>query len=220
MLNNVSINNAHQLNIKSILLDFDGVIASESTKILCDTCYQFISEHIHIEYVVFSDMFRTFMPFPLSISKSAILKATGLEDLGASFIERINSVSADISGATFCLDFCRKKDIPVYVFSTGDGRAKKYDEIKSMIDPDYIVIDPGLSKLVPSSYTRLFHSKNINPQECLVIDDSYAALGSAKHAGAITGLMKNSMNCSDCFDKYSAFIDYIFDDLDQLTEYL
>lgn len=52
MLNNVSINNAHQLNIKSILLVDELSLRQRAQRFYVTRVINLYPEHIHIEYVV------------------------------------------------------------------------------------------------------------------------------------------------------------------------
>lgn len=93
-------------------------------------------------------------------------------------------------GAIDLLNFLKDKNIPRGIASmAGEGNFKFYIENFSLLnffDREHIVYDDGKipGKPDPTIYLTAFRKLNINPKDCVVVEDSVPGIESAYRAGA------------------------------------
>ena len=138
-----------------------------------------------------------------------------------SIFEKAHTTGIAKKGLTVLLDYLNKNN---YLVCAGSSSTYSYvAELISTLDKpyhfDYICCGDMVTKCKPDPEIFLNCAKalNVEPENCLVLEDSKNGIIAAKNAGMISGFIYDTVSKDE---QFSHLIDHEFQNLSQVIDYL
>lgn len=212
------------MNIKGILIDFDGVISRNSVLVAQHFSYEFINSLEPIPFETFQSYFKLATCFSQEQAIKLFFTSLGLDNELPRFLEEFKSlhsynnmtIEIDNNFSSF-IDYCDKNDLKYSIFSLAEPeRMQKL----GLCDVDAIYPLRDMSKANKSVFLRVISDLDIVPGQWIYIDDNPLALRAGKRSGFHTVMMLNDVFTINDYHIYSNYIDHAVENFPELERYI
>lgn len=208
-----------------ILIDFDGVISKNSVLYNFRTAHQFINQFIPVPFESVFHFLKSTTAFSMRDTLSFLFSSLGISDISELQQEQLlknlykNYTSIEIEEYFYhFLDFCDKKSIRYFIFSSADKVLKEIPEFCNRVGIKNIYNLEGRSKADSNTYLSLAKDLKINLEKAILIDDTPLALQVGKLHGLTTIMMINDVFTLEDFQTFKSYIDYKINTFSDLGE--
>lgn len=183
-----------------ILVDFDGVVSRNGVKIIFDFFYRFVNRYTPFPQEALMDFFKATISYPTSKTIPLFFTSLGIENRMKQFSEELmqltefeNRIITIEKDFFHFLDICDTEKIPYRIFSAAANNAKRLTGLFERIKKEYIFNLEERPKSDIKTFIYASEKLGIDPDKCVLIDDSPIALRSAHIAGMTTVMMYNNI---------------------------
>lgn len=213
-------------SIKTIFLDFDGVITPRTPQIFAELTYRIINAHTFLSEQTIINYFQSIINFSPWEGISFFFNELGLQHLIPEIEVAykkliINNLKfeAMIDKDFFLLvEYLNNNGIKWKIVSLG---ATEHLTKIDVIQPKNIYNLNAKSKANPQTFKNMIESLGDVPEECMIIDDGILSIRAAKLNGFHTVFMQtNFYGTEEDYQLYKKFVDHRVFNLKELIEYI
>ena len=186
---------------KCLLLDFDGVISRNSTADIMNTTYAFISEFKDINRLLFDELFKALVPFPLFESVNFFMSSIGLEDKKELLLSKIKTITHDTSEFESLTTEWSKLGYTIKIYSSSRHYGNGSSPFKSQLPNDLFIKTDLHSKIDSNSFRNIATGLDISPENIVYVDDCPMAVCIAKSIGIHAIMLINNVYTMNDFKK-------------------
>ena len=205
---------------KGLLLDFDGVISRNSTADIMNATYAFISEFKDINRILFDELFKALVPFPLFESVNFFMSSIGLEDKKELLLSRIKKITHDTSEFESLMAEWSKLGFSIKIYSSSRHYSNGSSPFKSQLPNDLFIQTGSHSKIDSNSFRNIATGLDISPENIIYVDDCPMAVCIAKSIGIHAIMLINNVYTINDFNKTLNYNYQGITSLSQLTPLL
>jgi beta-phosphoglucomutase-like phosphatase (HAD superfamily) len=205
---------------KCLLLDFDGVISRNSTADIMNATYAFISEFKDINRILFDELFKALVPFPLFESVNFFMSSIGLEDKKELLLSKIKTITHDTSEFESLTAEWSELGFTIKIYSSSRYYNNGNTPFKSPYKNDLFIQTDSHSKIDPNSFRNIAADLDISPKNIIYVDDCPMAVCSAKSIGIHAVMLINNVFTMNDFKKTLNYNCQSITSLSQLTPLL
>lgn len=205
---------------KCLLLDFDGVISRNSTADIMNATYAFISEFKDINRILFDELFKALVPFPLFESVNFFMSSIGLEDKKELLLSKIKKITHDTSEFEALAAEWGKLGFTIKIYSSSRHYSNENSPFTSPLPHDLFIQTDSHSKINPNSFRSIAADLDIPPKNIIYIDDCPMAVCIAKSIGIHAIMLINNVYTMNDFKKTLHYNCKSITSLSQLTPLL
>lgn len=213
------------MNIKSFLLDMDGLMI-DSEYLSYEIIRDIIAEH---NYTITEELYRSYIGKSNNFFATAISEAfqgvdgkAVLEEFRKRYFDYVDNGKLTIKKGIFeLLDEMDARKIKYAVASSNriDVITKNLTALKLLNRVDIIVCDGMVAKAKPDPDIFIEAAKRLStlPENCMVLEDSYAGIRAAYAAGCHSIMIPDMIQPDDEISKlYTYKMDSLFDVIDYI----
>jgi hypothetical protein len=205
---------------KCLLLDFDGVISRNSTADIMNATYAFISEFKDINRILFDELFKALVPFPLFESINFFMSSMGLEDKKELLLSKIKTITHDTSEFESLATEWSKFGYSIKIYSSSRHYNNGSSPFKLKHLNDLFIQTDSHSKINSNSFRNIANHLNISPENIIYVDDCPMAVCIAKSIGIHAVMLINNVYTINDFNKTLNYNCQSITSLSQLTPLL
>ena len=205
---------------KCLLLDFDGVISRNSTADIMNATYAFISEYKDINRILFDELFKALVPFPLFESINFFMSSIGLEDKKEFLLSKIKTITHDTSEFEYLITEWIELGFTIKVYSSSRHYGNGSSPFKSPHINNLFIQTDSHSKINSNSFRNIASDLGISPENIIYIDDCPMAVCIAKSIGIHAVMLINNVYTINDFNKTLNYNCQSITSLSQLTPLL
>lgn len=205
---------------KYLLLDFDGVISRNSTADIMNATYAFISEFKDINRILFDELFKALVPFPLFESINFFMSSIGLEDKKDLLLSKITKISHDTSEFESLTSEWNELGYTIKIYSSSRHYSNENHPFKSQLSNDIFIQTNSHSKINSNSFRDIATALDSSPGNIIYIDDCPMAVCIAKSIGIHAIMLINNVYTINDFNKTLNYNCQGITSLSQLTPLL
>lgn len=205
---------------KCLLLDFDGVISRNSTADIMNATYAFISEFKDINRILFDELFKALVPFPLFESVNFFMSSIGLEDKKELLLSKIKEITHDTSEFESLAAEWSKLGFTIKIYSSSRHYGNENSPFTSPLHHDIFIQTDSHSKINPNSFRNIATDLDISPENIIYVDDCPMAVCIAKSIGIHAVMLINNVYTMNDFNKTLNYNCQSITSLSQLTPLL
>ncbi len=205
---------------KCLLLDFDGVISRNSTADIMNATYSFVSEFKDINRILFDELFKALVPFPLFESVNFFMSSIGLEDKKEMLLSRIKKITHDTSEFESLMAEWNKLGFGIKIYSSSRHYSNESSPLKYQLPNNLFIQTDSHSKIDSNSFRKIATSLNISPENIVYVDDCPMAICIAKSIGIHAIMLINNVYTMNDFNKTLSYNCQSITSLTQLTPLL
>jgi len=180
------------VTIKAVLFDFDGVLTTDKTGSLTTTC--FLSKRTGIDLARVQSVFRNFNnDLTLGKTTHARVWESICEGLGKSLSiellkEAFESTPMNARMLELASDLHPRYSVGIVTDNKKDRieHLKQLHNLPSLFDPIAVSAEIGVAKDSPEMFLGVLRHLNLNPNECVFIDNSQQNLIAPRSLGINT----------------------------------
>lgn len=210
---------------ETILIDFDGVISKNSILYNFKIAHQFINQYMPVPFEYVFHFLKNTTAFSIKNTLNFLFLSLGISDISELQQEQLlkkiykNYTTVEIEEYFYhFLDFCDKKSIHYFIFSSANKVLKEIPEFCNRVGIKNIYNLEGRSKADSNTYLSLAKDLNINLKKAILIDDTPLALQVGKLHGLTTIMMINDVFTLEDYQTFKSYIDYKINSFSDLGE--
>lgn len=205
---------------KCLLLDFDGVISRNSTADIMNATYAFISEYKDINRILYDELFKALVPFPLFESINFFMSSIGLEDKKELLLSKIKTITHDTSEFESLITKWNELGIIIKIYSSSRHYSNVNSPFKSKLQNNLFIQTDLNSKINSNSFRNIASDLGISPENIIYVDDCPMAVCIAKSIGIHAVMLINNVYTINDFNKTLNYNCQSITTLSQLTPLL
>ncbi|WP_024871224.1 hypothetical protein [Tolumonas lignilytica] len=205
---------------KCLLLDFDGVISRSSTADIMNATYAFISEYKDINRILFDELFKALVPFPLFESVNFFMSSIGLEDKKELLLLKIKEITHDTSEFESLVAEWSKLGFIIKIYSSSRHYGDNNSPFTTQLPEDIFIKTDSHSKIDPNSFRNIAANLDVSPENIVYIDDCPMAVCVARSIGIKAIMFINNVYTMSDFKKTLNYNCKSITSLSQLTPLL